>query len=298
MKRRALVNSLAALLLSAGAAIGVSRLAAHKKAAAGGGLRLVTLSPALTETVLSLGGSGALVGVSDYCKLPLHRDLPRVGSSLTPNYEAIVRLRPSHILCDDSAAAKGRELSALAPCEILPWLTLEQVVSSTRRIGKLLGQEPAGNALADRLQRELSRKPPPDAPRVLLLLSYDPDRPAELWFIRPNSLHGAALAAAGAQNAVAEDVTGLPRLGVEQLIALDPDVVLITPPPGASPDQHRRSLEGFSRLAPLRAVKAGRVAIVPGATQSVGPSILELAPALAAALGRLSGPHPPSGAVE
>jgi ABC-type Fe3+-hydroxamate transport system substrate-binding protein len=298
VNRRALVSSLGALLLSAGAAIGVSRLAARKKPPSADGLRLVTLSPALTETVLALGGSSVLVGVSNYCKLPASLPLPRVGSSLTPNYEAITRLRPSHILSDDSAASKGRELSALAPCEILPWLTLEEVVSSTRRIGKLLGQEPAGNALAARLLEGLSRKPPPDAPRALLLLSYDPDRPADIWFIRPNSLHGAALAAAGARNAVAEDVTGLPRLGVEELIALDPDVVLITPPPGASLEQRQRCLEGFSRLAPLRAVKNGRVAIVPGATQSVGPSILDLVTALSTALTKLAGPHPPTGLVE
>ncbi len=298
MNRRALVGSLGALVLSAGAALTLSRRSARGPAPAPSRLRLVSLSPALTETVLALGGGSQLVGVSDYCKLPETLPLPRVGSSLTPAYEAIARLHPSHILSDDSAASKGRELSALGPCEILPWLTLGQVVSSTRRIGELLGRESAGNALAERLERELSRKPPADAPRALLLLSYDPERPAEVWFIRPNSLHGAALTAAGARNAVAGDVTGLPRLGVEQLLALDPDVVLIMPPPEASLAQQQRSLEAFEKLAPLRAVKDGRVAIVRGGTQSVGPSILEQVSALAEALAQLPRPDPPSGRVE
>jgi ABC-type Fe3+-hydroxamate transport system substrate-binding protein len=297
VNRRALVSSVGALLLSAAAAIGVSRLVAQKPSQKSG-LRLVTLSPALTETVLALGGKTALVAVSDYCILPDGLELPRVGSSLTPSYEAIAKLRPSHILSDDSAGSKHRELSALAPCEVLPWLTLAQVVESTRRIGRLLGETAAGDALAERLRSRLSQVPPPDAPRVLLLLGYDAERPAEIWFIRPNSLHGAALEAAGARNAIAQAVQGLPRLSVEQMLTLDPDVVLILPPPGASLERRRQSLAGFAKLAPLRAVKEGRFAIVPGATQSVGPRILELVSALSATLGKLAGPHPASGLVE
>jgi ABC-type Fe3+-hydroxamate transport system substrate-binding protein len=297
VNRRALVSSVGALLLSAGAAIAVSRLAS-RRAPLQGVLRLVALTPAITETVLSLGGKEVLVGVSDYCVLPAGLHLPRVGTSLTPNYEAIARLRPSHVLSDDSAGAKHRELSALAACEVLPWLTLAQVVGSTRRIGHLIGQPRAGGALAEQLQTRLSKKPPPQAPRVLLLLGYDAERPAEIWFIRPNSLHGAALEAAGARNAVSEAVHGLPRLGVEQLLALDPDVVLILPAPGASAERSQRSLTAFTQLAPLRAVKEARVGIVHGATQSVGPGILELVSALTVALGELMAPHPASGSVK
>jgi iron complex transport system substrate-binding protein len=284
VNRRAIVGSLGALLLSAGAAIFAGQLALkRKRRAQGGAARLVSLSPALTETVFALGGASQLVGVSDYCELPKSRPLPRVGSALTPNYEAIAGLHPSLVLCDDSAGAKRAELSALAPSEFLPWLTLAEVVESTARLGQLLAQPAAGDALAQKLEARLSRQPPANAPRVLLLLSYDPDRPAELWFIKQNSLHGAALTAAGARNAIARDVPGLPRLGVEQLLALDPDLVLILPPPRATPARKHEVVRAFSELAPLRAVKAGRVKCIDG-TQSVGPSILELVDAIEAAL--------------
>ncbi len=296
MNRRAILGSLGALLFSAGAAITIGRLAAHKTLK-GGATRVVSLSPALTETVLTLGGARKLVAVSNYCQLPNGKQLPRVGSSLTPSYEAIAGLRPTLILCDDSAGAKRSELAAIAPCEILPWLTLTEVVGSIRRIGQMLGQTPAAEALAQRLDARLSHKPAPDAPRVLFLLSYDADRPAEIWFIKPNSLHGAALAAAGARNAVTHEVPGLPRLSVEELITLDPDQVFILPVPGATLEQRQKQLDAFARLAPLRAVKDGRIGIVNG-TQSVGPSILELVDALAAMLGKMAGPQRASGFVE
>jgi ABC-type Fe3+-hydroxamate transport system substrate-binding protein len=296
VNRRAIVGSLGALLFSAGAAVAVSRLAVKKPAGAGGE-RLASLSPAITETVLAIGGSAKLVAVSDYCTLPPGEQLPRVGSSLTPNYEAIAGLRPSLILSDDSAGAKQRELGAIARCEVLPWLTLQDVVESTQRLGKLVAQSAAASALSQRLQTRLAQRPPTDAPRVLLLLGYDPDRPAELWFIKQNSLHGSALAAAGARNAVDHDVPGLPRLSVEQLLALDPDQVLILPPPGAALEAKRRLVTAFSALAPLRAVKENRVGIVNG-SQSVGPSILELADSLGGMLQRMTGPRPVGGIID
>lgn len=285
MKRRALLGSLGVLSLGAGAAaVGLRWPApASSRPGTGGPGRLVTLSPAITESVLALGARHQLVGVSDYCDLPADLDLPRLGSSLTPNYEGIARLEPSLILCEGSAGAKRAELCALSACEALPWLTLAEVLESTRRIGQLLGFEGAARALAQRLEARLSKRPADDAPRVLLLLSYEPTRPAELWFIRQNSLHGAALNAAGAKNAIERDVPGLPRLSVEELLRADPDRVLLLQPPGTTDARAAELVSAFGQLAPLRAVRGGRVACVRG-SQSVGPSILQLVDALEAAL--------------
>lgn len=296
MNRRALLGSLGALLFSAGAAVGISRLT-NRTAPGNGPRRWVSLSPAITETLFSLDAAAQLVAVSDFCELPPGLNLPRVGTSLTPHYEAIARLAPSLILSDDSAGAKQRELAALAACEVLPWLTLAQVVGSVRRLGHLAGRDREGDALAQRLSQRLSEPPPSDAPRALLLLGYDPDRPAELWFIRRNSLHGAALGAAGARNAVDRDVAGLPRLSVEELLKLDPDLVLILPSPGSSPEQGRKMLDAFAALAPLRAVQHHQVALVNG-SQSVGPQILQLVDALSGVIQNLRGQAPARGAAE
>lgn len=296
MNRRAIIASLGALLFSAGAAIGVSRLAAQKHGKGRSG-RLVSLAPAITETLLTLNAADQLLAVSNYCQLPAGMKLPRIGSSLTPSFEAIAALHPALILCDDSAGSKQKELAALARTEIFPWLTLDEVTESVRRLGQVVGQQLAGDALSQHIKMRLSRKPPPDAPRVLLLLSYDADRPADLWFIRQNSLHGAALLSSGARNAVGHDVKGLPQLAVEQLIQLDPDMVVIIPPPGATRENKRKMLEAFRALAPLKAVKDDRVGVVDG-TQSVGPSILQFTDALTQLVHDLGAPRPVGGLIQ
>lgn len=295
VNRRALIGSLGALLFSASAAIGISRLAARKAGVRAN--KLVSLTPAITETVFAIGAGSSLGAVSDYCQLPPGVELPRVGSSLTPSYEAIARLAPALILSDDSAGAKRRELAAIARCEVLPWLTLSEVVKSTERLGQVTSHAAAAQALARKLDQRLSRAPAADAPRALVLLSYDPDRPAELWFIRRNSLHGAALGAAGMRNAVARDVKGLPRLSVEELLQIDPDLLVIITPPGTSLDQKKQQVAALGALSPLRAIAQRRVAVLE-TTQSVGPSILTFVDELAGVLSRLQTPAPALGFIE
>lgn len=61
--------------------------------------KVVTLSPALTEAVYTLGYGGKLVGVSDYCDRPaISNEIPGCGSALDPHIEGIKRLEADLVL--------------------------------------------------------------------------------------------------------------------------------------------------------------------------------------------------------
>lgn len=246
------------------------------------GDRIVSLSPALTETLFAIGAGDRIVGVSDYCNYPeTASQRPRAGTSITPRYETVVSLEPSVIVTEAVVNARPQELRRLAPTLELPWLTLADVVLGTRRLGQLAGRVEAANALADRLSTRLSVSAPPTAPRVLLVLGYGADTLDQVWFIRQNSLHGAALRAAGGRNAVAHDVTGQPRLSLERVIELDPDAVIVLLNDDAAPV--RRIEEQWQRLTSLTAVKKGRVAAL------VAPEAFANGPRILALVDRLSG---------
>src|SRR5690606_18345388 len=158
-------------------------------AAPQGQARIVSLSPALTETLFAIGAGDRVVGVSDYCRYPQGVEkLAKAGTSITPNYEAIVSLAPTLIVTEAAVNSRPQSLERLAPTATLPWLTLNDVVDSTRKLGKLTGQVEAAEALASALSRRLSVEPPNDAPRVLLVLGYQGERLDEVWFIRRNSV--------------------------------------------------------------------------------------------------------------
>jgi len=251
--------------------------------------RLVSLSPAITETLFAIGAGPDLVGVSDYCDFPEEaKKLPRTGTALTPGYEAIVRLKPTLILTEGANSAPRRELSALGVTKFLPWLSLEDIVASTRLLGALTSHaEPAGE-LSRKLWDGLAVAEAPNGPRVLVVLGETSGKLSELYFIKQNSIHGAVLRAAGARNAVATDVAGVPRLSIEELLRLDPEAIIVLIAHGANAANGAQVLREYQALQPLSARKNDRISVLKSdAAFSNGPRILELAEALKRELARL-----------
>lgn len=274
-------------LLLVFAALGLCALSAscRRSETPPSGTRIVSLAPAVTETLFTIGAGSEVVAVSDYCDSPPEvTRLPRVGTSITPNYEAIARLGPTLVVSESNVSTRRKELEALAPTRLLPWLTLDEIVTSIRELGKLSGKPAAAATLADKLQSRLSVPEPTKGPSVLLVLGGESADATEIWFVRRNSLHGAALRAAGARNAVAEDVAGPPQLSHERLLELDPEYILVL----TRPTTKREGSAGFERFPTLRAVKNGHVALIKTAEAFAnGPRILTLVDRLHAELVRL-----------
>ncbi|WP_228556955.1 ABC transporter substrate-binding protein [Myxococcus sp. AB025B] len=252
-----------------------------------GARRLVSLSPGITETLYALGAGPQVVGRSDYSSWPPEAEgVPKVGSTLAPNYEAIARLKPTLILDEQVKQAPAGSLAAVAPVKVLPWLTVDDVANGVRELGRQTGREAQANELAAKVESTLKRAPSKDAPRVLLVIGDAEAGLSSIWYIRKGSLHGAALEAAGARNAVAEDPGGPPNISVEQLMTLDPDIILVLlEGPVPTPEEEARHLAAWKQLSVLRAVKEGRVKLVAGpGVQSTGPRILDLVERLKVAL--------------
>jgi cobalamin transport system substrate-binding protein len=289
VKRRALLG--AALSSAAWVALGCER---GQKSGLLGARRVVSLSPAITETLFAIGAGPELVGVSDYCNYPeAAKKLPRTGTALTPGYEAIVRLSPTLILCEAAASAPRRELTALGVTKFVPWLSLEEIVASTRLLGALTARATEAEALATKLWDGLAVAEAPHGPRVLVVLGEGTGKLSEIYFIKRNSIHGAALRAAGARNAVAEDVLGVPRLSVEELLRLDPEAIIVLVAPTANGPSDADILRDFQALEPLTARKNQRIALLKSDEAFAnGPRILSLAEHLKQKLSDLF-PTPP-----
>ncbi|AGC42323.1 ABC transporter periplasmic substrate-binding protein [Myxococcus stipitatus DSM 14675] len=249
--------------------------------------RLVALAPGISETLYALGAGDQVVGLSDYSTWPPETaSVTKVGSTLTPNYEAIARLKPTLILDEQVKQAPEGSLSSVAPVKVLPWLSVDDVANGIRELGRRTGREEVATKLAQKVETTLKRKAPPDAPRVLLVIGDGAAELSSIWYIRNDSLHGAALEAAGARNAVADAPAGPPNISIERLLTLDPDIILVLlDGPKLSPEEEARQLAAWKQLSVLRAVKQGHVRVVSGpGVQSTGPRILDLVEQLQAAL--------------
>ncbi|MFT6817686.1 MAG: ABC-type Fe3+-hydroxamate transport system substrate-binding protein [Myxococcota bacterium] len=249
--------------------------------------RIVSLQPQITETLFAIGAGDLVVGRSDYDALPSEvTALPSAGTALTPNVEAVVGLRPSLVLVAESAGTRLDLLEPIATVEALPWFGVSDVGASIRRLGELTDHAAEAETVALQLLASLQEAPPATGPKTLLVYASDDLATGPVWFVQRNSLHGAAMHAAGLVNAVEEDVTGAPSLPVEQLLAVNPEwIVILSSDSDLSDSDRERLAHSFDALTPLSAVKNGQIRVLAGGQyHSTGPSLSDFVGVLRLAL--------------
>jgi iron complex transport system substrate-binding protein len=220
--------------------------------------RLVSLAPSVTETLFALGVGSRVVGVSTYCDEPPEvRALPKVGSFLAPNVEAIVALAPAVVIgvpspSNHDAVAALERLGVRVV--IVDPEHLADLPVVTRRIAAAAGVPAAGEQLVATMEREMAavRARVAGAPRrrVLMVVGQDP-----LVAVGPDNYLGELLEAARAEN-VAPPSGVWPHLSVEVVIAADPEVVVDS---SMGTEAAKATIEFWARFPSLAAVRAGRI---------------------------------------
>jgi iron complex transport system substrate-binding protein len=191
--------------------------------------RVVSLAPNLTEIVFLLGQQGKLVGVTRYCNFPpAAASLPRIGGMADPDLERIVAAEADLVLCTTDGNPRDRVLAlekAGIPAFCLAPQDLSGVAGAVERVGRLLGVPDKGAREAERLRERTARagrRPAGTPPKVLFLLSTRP-----LIAAGRGTFLDEILLRAGGQNAAGSLSGRYPRLSVEALLALSPDVVFV-----------------------------------------------------------------------
>jgi iron complex transport system substrate-binding protein len=208
-----------------------------KRPPAPAGTRIVSLSPSATEVVAALGATAQLVGVDTYSSFPPEvAGLPRVGTYLAPDVEAIARLRPSVVISDDvhaSAAAGLRSLGIpTVPC---PMHALPDVRAGLTRVGAAIGRErqaaAAVAAIDAALDASAARRTARLAaggrrPRVLLVIDRAAGSLDNLVAAGSGSWLDELVAVVGGDNVLAGVGARYPKIGREEVLRAQPDLIL------------------------------------------------------------------------
>jgi iron complex transport system substrate-binding protein len=222
--------------------------------------RLASFSPALTETLFSLGLGGQVVGVTRFCELPPGEERPVLGDAVTVSAEAVLAARPD-VLLIQSRPERFTALRQLAPdlrVEHFTIETLADIAAAERRLGALAGEAAVGEAAAAAFTAEVEE---------LRRRSAGLPRPRAL-FVTGSEQAGAAgrgtfadelLALAGAKNAAA-GLTGWQTIDVEYALSVQPEVLVCWSPEADT----ARDLARWRGLADLPAAREGRVLGITG----------------------------------
>jgi iron complex transport system substrate-binding protein len=228
--------------------------------------RIVTWAPSNTEIVFALGAGDRLVGVSgpfdDYP--PEAAAITQVGGpdGVQPNVEKIVSLDADLVL---NGFLGGDDWKASVRDAGIPVFSIyatdyDDAAADIRTVGRLIGDEPAGEAVAGDLEStatEVSEAVGGAAPVSCFLEVGYPD----LYTVGPQDFPFDLLERAGCAPVTADADAPYPLWSVEQVVASDPEVYFVTTEAAADPSDVA-ARPGYGQLA---AVTGGRVYVIDSA---------------------------------
>ncbi len=193
--------------------------------------RIVSLAPSITEIVFALGAGDRLKGVTQHCDFPADAQfLPKVGSYVHLDLERIVALKPDLCIAvrDGNPQNAVTELEALGiPVYAVDPRNLDTAVDTVLEVGQLLNANTKAQDLANEMRARIQRVKERVAktglrPRVFFQIGSAP-----IVSAGTNTVIHELIVTAGGQN-LADGPSSYPRFSREQVLALQPEVIIIT----------------------------------------------------------------------
>ena len=243
--------------------------------------RVVSLVPSLTESLFDLGLGAAVVGVTDYCVHPAETlaGLPRLGGTKNPRVEEICALQPDLVLANWEENTR-QTVEALEASGVPVWVTFPHtVVESLEVLWKLveLFRSPeAGQRLRTlelALDWAISAVDEQRVVRYFCPIWQETTQSGQTWWMTFNrrTYPSDLLLLMGGENVFAErercyplgaDLglepaqdpgerdTRYPRVTVEEVVAAQPEVILLPDEPFAFSEEHSRQIAALLAETP------------------------------------------------
>jgi len=240
-------------------------LAAQKKPQ-----RIVSTAPSITETLFALGLGEKVVGVSQFCSFPPEVEkLPKVGTYVKPDVEAIARLAPDLVVLQRSSPELTDRLNALHIAFIeVPHGTLDDVFTGIQLIGNAAGIQERSAALIGQIRSSLdailTKAKTLPSPRVLVIVDRRQGTLTDLIAVGPNNYVNQILEIAGGTNVLAKaGQPQYPRISLETVLRENPDVIIdlsgTQETEAARQASRAATLSLWNQNAELTAVRKGHV---------------------------------------
>jgi ABC-type Fe3+-hydroxamate transport system substrate-binding protein len=189
--------------------------------------RVVSLVPSLTESIASVRRH-ALVGATEWCTHPVDLDVPRLRGTKNPDIAKVIAMRPDLVLANQEENRRI-DVERLRAAGVAVWVTViedvPQALASLRRMfTEALGWDVP--AWLDQADMEWRQPAPPDRRRAVVPVWRDP------WMVvGARTFTGDVLARLGLRNVYADTSERYPHVALDEVLALDPDVIVLPDEP-------------------------------------------------------------------
>jgi iron complex transport system substrate-binding protein len=243
--------------------------------------RIVSTAPSSTEALFALGLGRNVVGVSIYCEYPPQvKALPKVGTYIKPDVEAIARLRPDLVALQRHEGSIAGRLQALGIRYVeLPYGSLADVYAGIDLLAQAAGVPQRGETLNAQIRGKLAaiqaRSDGKPKVRALVIADRRAGTLADMVAVGPGNYVNEVMRIAGADNVLDQPRLPMyPHISLETVLRANPEVIVDLTDShdldAAHADARAQDRALWNAHPELAAVKAGRV--------SLGVSVVLLVP--------------------
>ena len=194
------------------------------------GLRIISTSPSITETLFELDLGGSVVGVTDYCNYPEKAAAKQsIGSIMEPDIETLIKLKPTNVFVTDSDFHKalGLKLENMGfRVNVFDVDTIKGIEETIIEIGVITGNAAESIKLNKYIYEsleEVRRRSSlmPSRPKVLVVIQSEP-----IIAAGKNTYIDEILSIAGGDNVITDTQWTYPMINAESLLQLAPDIII------------------------------------------------------------------------
>jgi len=206
--------------------------------------RVVSLVPSITETLFDLGAGSSVVGITDFCIFPEEhvKGLVRVGGTKNPAVDRIRELEPDlvHMNLEENLERHAAQISDFSPVFVSEPKTVHDVAQLIRDLGEVHDRRDAARDHIAGLEAELSKFS--SAARFTFACPVW----KEPWMWCGGDTYVSSLIAAVGGGNVLSQLDRYPRLALDQVVALAPDVIFLPNEPMVFTEKDRDRIQSLA----------------------------------------------------
>jgi ABC-type Fe3+-hydroxamate transport system substrate-binding protein len=244
--------------------------------------RIVSVIPAVTEMLFTLGAGPQIVAVGTFDQYPAEiAKLPRVGALLDPDLERILSLRPDLVVVYESQTDFRRQLErASVPTFVYKHAGLADITETIRRLGARIGHDAEAAAAIRKIEDQLAaiRKRVAGRPKPRTLLVFDRDALTLRGIYASGGIGFLQdmLDVAAGENVFADVQRQSLQATAELILARQPEVIIEFRSGTLTPDERSREIAVWQNLPSVPAVRSKRITIITDQRAVVpGPRVAE-----------------------
>lgn len=237
--------------------------------------RIVALAPGATALLFAAGAGERVVATIRFADEPdAARRIPRLGDLQSIDFERLLALRPDVVVAMDAITSPlmiDRVKGFGLPVYTTRYTRLADIAPSVMRLGRLAGTQIVADREAGRLAAQLAALRTAYAGRPPLTVLYQVwSQP--IYTIGGKHIVNDALAVCSARNIFAGESIAAPSVGIEAVLARNPQVVIASAPH----DSAAKWLDEWRRFPHLAATAAGHLYVFDDPRlDRMGPSAIE-----------------------